>query len=137
MKKNTSILKIVTMFFMTVGSFSSCDRAASVSNERKAVGYIVGFYCSSYYEGTPVMPPQYYIVTENLVDTLLAFNLQYELPLDVNDTGNHRFDYKVYFTYRMANQQEIESNARICNTFFYDPYNRAKPIMINSFEKIK
>jgi hypothetical protein len=116
-------------------------------------GYIVDYNsCAAFKERgeTTAKARGYYIISENLKDTLLTFNLPddlFEFPwaffgyagtdYDWKEGGStlaYRYEYKIRFTYRLA--EEEEKIILLCNAFLYDPYLRAKQVIIKTASKL-
>jgi hypothetical protein len=98
------------------------------NTEIKDTGYIVDYQpCSSSFGG-------YYIISENLKDTLLTYNLLdfYETPLDFGDGVSHQYEYKIEFTYTIAK----DSDYPLCTTFYNILYPYAKHIIIKSVYRL-
>jgi hypothetical protein len=91
----------------------------------------------------------YYIISENLQDTLLTYNLPddlYEFPLaffgyapsdydwiEGSPEPAFRYTYKIKFTYRLA--KEEEKIIPVCDAFHYDLYHMAKQVIIDKIKK--
>jgi hypothetical protein len=98
----------------------------------KDTGYIVDSYsCTDGLKG-------YYIISENLKDTLIAYNLPdvYEVPSVFYDIErpeySYRYEYKIEFVYTIAKEEDIP----VCLALYPVKYPYAKQITVKSASKI-
>ncbi|MDR0567436.1 MAG: hypothetical protein LBG47_10470 [Prevotellaceae bacterium] len=101
-------------------------------DEFKDVGYIVDSYsCTDGLKG-------YYIISENLKDTLIAYNLPdvYKHPLVFYDMESpeysYRYEYKIEFVYTIAEKEDIP----ICLALYHIRYPYARQITIKLASKL-
>jgi hypothetical protein len=116
------------------------------------VGYIVDYErCAGFKERgeTTACANAYFIISENLQDTILTYNLPddlFEFPSaffvhagpdyswDDNPGHPYRYAYKIRFTYRLA--EEEEKIILVCDAFHYKFYPRTKQAIINKVSKL-
>jgi hypothetical protein len=101
-------------------------------DELKDTGYIVDSYsCTDGLNG-------YYIISENLKDTLLSYNLPdiYTDPLIFYDLErpeySYRYEYKIEFTYSIIENDE----PRVCLAMYVARYPNARPVIIKSVRRL-
>lgn len=101
-------------------------------DEFKDTGYIVDSYsCTDGFKG-------YYIISENLKDTLISYNLPdvYKDPLVFYDMErpeySYRYEYKIEFVYTIAGEEDIP----ICVALYHIRYPYARQIIIKSANKL-
>lgn len=108
------------------------DTTAFSDDLSKDVGYIVDYYqCTGGFKG-------YYIISENLKDTLIAYNLPdvYKDSLEFYDKEkpgySYRYEYKIEFVYTIAGEEDIPA----CLALYYIRYPYAKQIIVKSASKL-
>jgi hypothetical protein len=104
-------------------------------------GYIIDYdQCAGFKERgeTTAKASGYYIISENLKDTLLTYNLPddlFEFPWAFfKNESPYRYEYKIRFTYRLA--EEEEKINPLCTAQYAVLYPYAKQVIINKARKL-
>ena len=112
---------------------------SGINNSIYSEGYIVNYdYCGGLeMEEKTAKANGYFIISENLKDTLLTYNLPdnlFEFPLAFfgreSSEHSYRYDYKIGFTYRIA--KESERIYTLCPAMYPRKYSNARQIIIDS-----
>ena len=127
-----SVIYTVTLFFTIVG----CDSKMNTSDNISTKGYIIGYdVCSGVHiENDEGKAGGYLFVSENLKDTLAAYNLPdnlFTFPAAImpkNIFGfnlfpqEYRFTYKIQMTYRLMTKEEQQEASKPCITLYLLKY---------------
>ena len=146
MKKKTFLLNIlVVLITVSMACYKPIDNNNSVY-------YIAGYNVQSVLrsENGIEKVEQYWLVSENLKDTLATnnfpnnlFDFPTEIIKPVNICGfypfpeKYRFAYKVKMTYKPMTEEEYRNAIYVCNTFWVVSPIRAKYVHITSISKIQ